>query len=154
MIRVARLGRPSGLKGFIGVYVDVADQVYFEVGNTVYIADDRYTVSAIRQGSRGHEVAFVEVPDRAAAEAIRNLDVFVTDRRPLNENEYWPGDLKGLDVRPAGGVVVDVQFGTAQDRLVVERDGNRFEVPFVGELVPVVDIENGYVEIVEIEGLS
>jgi 16S rRNA processing protein RimM len=146
VIRVARLGRPSGLKGFIGVYVDVADQVYFEVGNTVYIADDRYTVSAIRQGSRGHEVAFVEVPDRATAEVIRNLDVFVTDRRP--------GDLKGLDVRPAGGVVVDVQFGTAQDRLVVERDGNRFEVPFVGELVPVVDIENGYVEIVEIEGLS
>jgi ribosomal 30S subunit maturation factor RimM len=38
--------------------------------------------------------------------------------------------------------------------LVIERDGRRFEVPFVDELVPVVDPAGGFVEITEIEWLS
>jgi ribosomal 30S subunit maturation factor RimM len=46
-----------------------------------------------------------------------------------------------------------VDRGPAQDRLVVERQGRRFEVPFVKELVPVVDIEGGFVVVEEIEGL-
>jgi ribosomal 30S subunit maturation factor RimM len=37
---------------------------------------------------------------------------------------------------------------------VIERGGSRFEVPFVDELVPVVDIDGGFVEVVEIEGLT
>jgi len=36
---------------------------------------------------------------------------------------------------------------------VIEQAGAVFEVPFVLELVPRVDQEAGYVEIVEIEGL-
>jgi ribosomal 30S subunit maturation factor RimM len=56
-------------------------------------------------------------------------------------------------VTPGGGRVVDVVFGPAQDRLVVERDAIRFEVPFVEAFVPRVDLETGVVEIVEIEGL-
>ncbi|HEX9848264.1 MAG TPA: hypothetical protein VGB33_07585 [Acidimicrobiia bacterium] len=51
-------------------------------------------------------------------------------------------------------MVVDVEFGAAQDRLVIERGGVRFEVPFVADLVPVVDLDHGLVEIREIEGLS
>jgi ribosomal 30S subunit maturation factor RimM len=43
--------------------------------------------------------------------------------------------------------------GTAQDRLVVSRDGSEFEVPFVVDLVPVVDLQAGYLEIVELPGL-
>jgi 16S rRNA processing protein RimM len=62
--------------------------------------------------------------------------------------------LIGLSVRPGGGVVVDVIYGTAQDRLVIKRNGERFEVPFVDELVPVVDLDGSEVEIREIEGLS
>jgi 16S rRNA processing protein RimM len=49
--------------------------------------------------------------------------------------------------------VVAVNHGPAQDRLVIERDGVRFEVPFVDPLVPVVDVEAGYIETNEIEGL-
>jgi 16S rRNA processing protein RimM len=47
-----------------------------------------------------------------------------------------------------------VDHGPSQDRLVIERSGTRFEVPFVDELVPVVDVAGGFVEVVEIEGLS
>lgn len=109
---------------------------------------------AIRRGKKGPQVAFEEVIDRDGAERLRGKDVLVAERRQLGEREYWPDDLVGLEVRPGGGRVVAVVHGTAQDRLVIEREDSRFEVPFVDELVPVVDIDAGYVEIVEIEGLS
>ena len=51
-------------------------------------------------------------------------------------------------------LVVEVVVGSAQDRLVIERDRGTFEVPFVDDLVPVVDVDGGFVEIVELPGLT
>lgn len=127
---------------------------YFEVGSTVFIQDDPYVVRSLRRGNKGHEIAFEEVVDREGAERIRNEDVFVRERRELGEGEFWSEQLIGLEVRPGGGRVTAVEFGPAQDRLIVERDGLRFAVPFVDELVPVVDLDEGYVEIAELPGLS
>ena len=98
-------------------------------------------------------MVFEEVADRSGAEEIRGHTVYVGERRSLADDEYWPEQLVGLDVRPGGGVVVDVAQGPTQARLVIERDGVRFEVPFVSELVPVVDAEAGYIEIAEMPGL-
>lgn len=120
----------------------------------MFIGERPHVVRAIRRGNKGSEVAFEEVTDRPGAEAIRNLDVFVHERRPLDEGEFWPEDLIGLEVRPGGGKVVDVSFGPAQDRLVIEKEGIRFEVPFVDELVPTVDLVEGFVEVVELSGLT
>lgn len=97
-------------------------------------------------------MAFVGVDDRDAAESMRNADVFARPRE-LDEGEFWPEDLIGLDVRPVGGKVVGVEHGPTQDRLVVELSGVRFEIPFVDDLVPVVDVASGFVEIVPVEGL-
>lgn len=151
---MGRLGRPHGLEGYLGLYVDDEDLVHFQPGSTVYMDSEPYRVRAIRKADRGYHVAFEEARDRTAAESIRNLDITVPARRELGESEYWPEDLIGLDVRPGGGSVAEVAFGPSQARLVIERRGSRFEVPFVEELVPVVDVEEGYVEVVEIEGLS
>jgi 16S rRNA processing protein RimM len=151
---VGRLGKPHGLDGFIGIYAEEADLVHLQPGNVVYVADEAYTIRAIRRGNKGHQVSFVGVTSRDAAETIRGNDVLVAERRDLSEHEYWPEDLIGLDVRPGGGVVIAVDHGPSQDRLVIERSGTRFEVPFVDELVPVVDVAGGFVEVVEIEGLS
>lgn len=152
--QVARLGRPHGLDGFLGLYVDDEDLVHFQPGSTVFVGDDPHRVRAIRKADRGYHVAFDEVSERTAAESIRNLEVTVPARRELRDDEYWPQDLIGLEVRPAGGSITEVVFGPSQARLVIERGESRFEVPFVEELVPTVSLEGGYVEVVEIEGLS
>lgn len=120
----------------------------------MHIDDRLYTVRAIRRGKKGPQVAFEGVTDRESAQQLRGKDVIVSERRQLGEREYWPVDLVGLEVRPGGGRITAVSHGASQDRLVVEREGRHFEVPFVDELVPVVDTEAGFVEIVEIEGLS
>lgn len=99
-------------------------------------------------------MAFEEIRDRSAAETIRNNDVLVLERRQLRDSEYWPDQLVGLRVQPGGGEVTGVFHGPGQDRLVIERDGASFEVPFVDDLVPSVDLARGVVEVREIEGLS
>lgn len=151
---VGRLGKPNGLEGFLGLYTEPENLTYFEPDSAVYVDGRAYTVRALRQGKKGPQVAFHGVVDRRGAEHLRGHDVMVSERRQLGEGEYWPRDLVGLEVRPGGGVVIAVTHGVAQDRLTVDRGGIRFEVPFVAELVPIVDLERGYVEIVEIEGLS
>lgn len=138
----------------MGVYVDDEDAVHLQPGSTVDVEGVSHTVRELRRGNKGLEVAFVDVTDRNQAEQLRGKEVMVGHRRELTANEYWPSDLIGLAVRPEGGEIVDVVSGPAQDRLVISRDGKQFEVPFVEELVPVVDVDAGYVEVVEIEGLS
>ena len=150
---VGRLGRPHGLKGFLGLYSDPENLVYFQPGNTVRAGDRRLVVREIRKADKGHHIAFEAIEDRERAEQIRNLDLYAEQRRRLEEGEFWPEDLIGLTVRPSGGVVVGVEHGPSQSRLVIEREGSRHEVPFVEALVPVVSVDQGYVEIVEIEGL-
>lgn len=151
---MGRLGKPNGLHGFLGLYVEPEDLTHFQPALVVHVAGSPYTVRAIRQGKKGPQVAFEEVTDRDAAEQIRGSDVFVPRARELGEDEFWPSDLIGLEVRPGGGRVIDVAHGVSQDRLVVEREGMSFEVPFVDDLVPTVDVDEGFVVIEEIEGLS
>ena len=96
--------------------------------------------------------------DRHGAEAIRGSDVKVESRRALEQGEYWPETLVGLEVRGREGeplgTVIGVIAGVAQDRLLVESGGTRFEVPFVDDLVPLVDADAGYIEIVDLPGLT
>lgn len=142
------------MKGFLGLYVEDEDLGHFQPGARVIVGGTEHTVRAIRRGNKGHEIAFEGVSDRSGAEALRGIEVFVAHRRQLSANEYWPSDLIGLSVEPGGGEIVGVVNGPAQDRLVIERGESRFEVPFVEDLVPIVDIAAGFVRIAEIEGLS
>jgi 16S rRNA processing protein RimM len=154
---VGRLGRPHGLDGYIGLYVDEDDLVHFQPGKTVFVEGRPYVVGAIRRADRGHHLKLDGVNARVAAEAIRGNDVMAVERRELGENEYWPEDLVGLDARdPDGkglGKVSALVTGGAQDRLVIEGEGTKFEVPFVTELVPDVDLAGGFVVVNPIEGL-
>jgi 16S rRNA processing protein RimM len=154
---VARLGRPHGLNGFLGLYVEEADAVHFEPASNVSIDDRDFTVRAVRRVERGFQVQFEGVESREDAERIRGLEVTVSERRSLGEGEFWPDDLVGLEVRNGArgkiGTVIEFVAGGAQDRLAIEVDSGRYEIPFVTAFVPVVDLDGGYIEIMPIPGL-
>lgn len=93
-------------------------------------------------------VRFVEVADRGESESLRGtrLTIETSQRRRLETGEFWPDDLVGCAVFDVSdeplGVVVEVVFGAAQERLAVETEGgSRVEVPFVSDLVPTVDVD-------------
>jgi 16S rRNA processing protein RimM len=98
--------------------------------------------SASRYRDRGLIVGFEGVDDRDQAEALLGsmVTIAASSRRPLDDGEYWPDDLVGLAaVSPDGstlGVVIAVDFGAGQDRLVVSTPaGAEVLVPFVDGLV-------------------
>lgn len=155
---IGRLGRPHGLDGFLGLYIEEEDVDSVQPGSTVFLSDGPYVVRAIRRGDRGFQVAFDGVDNRAAADELRGSDIIVGERRQLTDGEFWPGDLTGLPVFDQDGqevgVVRDVLFSPGQDRLLIEGKADAiFEVPFVDDLVPVVDLAKGRIEVVVIPGL-
>ncbi len=78
----------------------------------------------------------------------------------LSEDEFMTSDLIGLNVFDNNddyiGKVVDIGTNNANDILCIKPenpDYEQFLIPFVQELVPVVDIEGGMIVIKPIEGL-
>ena len=165
MVTVGRIGRAHGIKGEVGVDVrtDEPDRRFAD-GATV-VTDAKVSRTLTVASSRWHSgrllVKFAEVPDRTAAEQLRNLFVqseVADDERPEDPDEYYDRDLIGLAVRTADGVeageVIDVVHLPSQDLLEIRRPaGNAVLVPLVEELVPEINVAKQYVVVADRPGL-
>lgn len=159
---VGRIGRPHGVRGRVTVVA--AHPARFQPGAR-FVTDEPeprpLVVRTVGRHAKGALIlGFEGITDRDAAEELRgaNLTIPQSARRQLEEEEFWPEELEGLEVRSPGGRqlgwVTGVVFGEAQDRLALELlEGRNVEVPFVDELVKEVRIEEGFLVIEPIEGL-
>ena len=119
------------------------------------------TVAASRWHSGRLLVKFAEVPDRTAAEQLRNLTVrseVSEDERPEDPEEYYDRELIGLAVRTDDGAeageIIDVVHLPSQDLLEIRRPaGNAVLVPLVEELVPEINVDKQYVVVADRPGL-
>lgn len=128
-----------------------------EPGDRVYVGGDELQIRSLRRGDKGWQVAFEGHGDRDSVEPLRGFDVLTADRRQLGDDEFWAEDLIGLDATDDRGrqlgTVTEVIFGPAQDRLVITGELGTLEVPFVADLVPMVDVGSGQVEVNWVDGL-
>lgn len=132
----------------------------FSPGSVVHTADGTpLTVRRFDPTARAPLVIFEEVAGRDEAEQLRDTFLYISaeERRPLENGEFWPEDLVGMDVVSADGAalgrVADVEIGSGQDRLLIETASGTVTVPFVAELVPEVDPASGRIVVVLPEGL-
>jgi 16S rRNA processing protein RimM len=161
-VLVGLIGKPFGLEGHVTVRVETDDPDRFVLGaefpgphGEALVVDD------VRAADKGIHLRFRGHHTRLAAESLRGheLTIDAADRRQLEDDEFWPDELVGLSVVDTAGVrlgtVVGFIEGHAQDRLDVStEDGRRFEVPFVYDLVPAVDLETGTLTVNPIPGLT
>lgn len=125
------------------------------------LTDSGAVLTVQKSQDRGKQllVRFEEVVDRTAAEALTGTQLFIdaSERRPLGEDEYWPDDLVGLAAVSTSGLtlgrVESVVEGAAQFRLVIQGSDSQFEVPFVAELVPEIDLADRRIVIADLPGL-
>jgi 16S rRNA processing protein RimM len=156
---VARVGRAHGIRGEVTVEVRTdVPQERFVPGVRLHLSGrhglagvDALTLDSVRDHNGTLLLAFDEVGDRTAAEALRGalLEADVPDE-PGEDDAWYDHQLVGLRVvDPAGeplGEVVAVEHPPAQDLLVVRRPGGGDRlVPFVGAIVPTVDVAAGVV---------
>ncbi len=166
LLRVCRIGRAQGLKGEVTVQVFTDEPDYrFEPGSLLYTRDSEqeFEVAHSRTFKNRWIIHFEGVDDRDAAEALNGTVLYGKADDPedmLEEDAWYPKDLLGLEARfaednmlgaPAGqkvGKVVDVIEGAQyllKIRLAKPVDGETSTlVPFVDQLVPDIDLENGY----------
>jgi 16S rRNA processing protein RimM len=162
---IGRIGRAHGVRGEVAVEVrtDDPDVRYAEGARLDTDPAERgpLTVERARWHSGRLLVAFTEIVDRDAAEALRGTLLVVdsaTSAPTEDPDEFWDHDLVDLRVTDAAGtelgVVLEVLHLPAQDVLVVRRgDGEQALVPFVSEIVPEVDVANGRVVVAAPDGL-
>jgi 16S rRNA processing protein RimM len=150
-ILVGYVRRAHGLNGAVVVRPLTDDPANRWVPGAVLLSDHEppkpYTITAAAPYRDDLLVQFAEVTDRSSSELLQGISFTIEadERRDLDDDEFWPDDLVGcVAVDEAGatiGVIDAVEFGSAQDRLVVQTGAGRFEVPFVDAIVPTIDLE-------------
>lgn len=163
MFVVARIGKPHGLRGEVTVQVHTDDpEERFTPGTEFATEPDRgmLTLRSVRVHQQIYLLGFEGVPDRTAAESLRNTRILLAgEEEDRGDDDAWrEEDLLGLTVVLADGTVVGevsaLHTRDVQDLLEVRRtDGREVLVPFVEEIVPEVDEEARRVTIDPPEGL-
>ena len=158
---VGKGGRAHGSRGDVTIEVRTDEpERRFAPGTRFDTTRGGLTLVTSRWHGRRLLAAFAEVADRASAEALRGAElriVIPADERPVDPEEFYDHQLVGLRVEcltgEMVGEVVEVLHLPAQDVLVVRDDGTDVLVPFVAEIVPVVDVEAGRVVVADRPGL-
>lgn len=151
-LTAAIIGPAHGLRGevLLDIRTDAADLV---VPGAVFDTDSSdlptLTIVGLRQHKGRTLALFDEILSREDAESARGV-VLLTEEHE-EDNAWYPHQLVGLAAQtPEGeslGEVSGLQPGSAQDLLLVRYEGRTVMVPFVHQIVPVVDIESGIVVI-------
>jgi len=163
---VGLVTKAHGLRGELAVEVrtDVPEERF--AAGTVLLArrrgapDTRLTVESSRPHSGRLLVRFREAPDRTAAEELRGVQLLVGSADltpPSDPDEFHVHQLAGLRAELGDGTVVgtvrEVVLG-ASDLLSIQREGRPDAlVPFVAEIVPVIDLAGGRVVVEPPDGL-
>lgn len=156
---MARIGRPQGLRGEVSVEVRTDEpERRFVVGSrlrTDPASAGPLELTSVRDQSGRTILGFASVTDRTTAEGLRGVLLVVdvdVEADAAGEDEWYDAQLVGLTALDTAGselgVVSRVDHLPAQDLLAVRTpDGREVLVPFVGALVPTVDVGAGRVVI-------
>ena len=166
-IEVGRISRPHGVHGEVRVALSSDNPARFAPGvklcarpGRVGVASSQLreqvwlTIDSVRGDESFPIVAFSEIASRDRAEAFGGYVLEITSSQlpELDDGEYYPFDLIGLQARDLLGSVLgrvtDVLESAAHGILVVSLEsGGEALVPFVLAAVPEVAPEAGYLAV-------
>ena len=162
-LQVARIGKPHGIRG------EVTVQVLTDAPGDRFVPGAEFTVEPAAVGpltvnsARWNKdillLGFDGIETRNEAETLRGAKLFIeTEELEEDDDEGWyEHELVGLEARVGStvvGKVAALNTGTAQDLLMVTTPkGGEILVPFVEQIVPEVNIEEGYILLTPPEGL-
>lgn len=167
LVRVARIGKPHGIKGdvTVQVFTDVPEE-RFVPGAVLSVRDgaagtkSALTVTRARWNKHILVLGFEEFSDRNAAELHRNAQLFAEPEAALDDDGWYEDDLLDFAVCRVGkegetlGAVTGLITGEAQDLLEVSlTSGATALIPFVEEIVPEIDEDARVVYVTPPDGL-
>lgn len=154
-----------GIRGEVKVYPTTDHAQRFRQLKNVYIDTGKEQIPAeiehVKFFKQFAILKFKGIDDINDVEKYRGMSIMIDrdDAQPLGENEYYIGDIIGMDVYtdlpPAHfGVVRDVMETGANDVYVIESDHNgEVLVPAIRQCILSVDVEKNEMKIHLMEGL-
>jgi 16S rRNA processing protein RimM len=162
-LQVARIGKPHGIRGEVTVQVLTDAPGDRFVPGTEFVVEPAsagpLTVNSARWNKDILLLGFDEIGTRNEAETLRGAKLFIeTEELDEDDDEGWyEHELVGLEARVGSkvvGKVAALNTGTAQDLLMVTTpEGKEILVPFVEQIVPEVNVEEGFIRLTPPEGL-
>ena len=142
------IASPHGVRGTVRVKAPGSGR-HLREGVEPVVSGQRYRILAARETPKGFLVDLEGIADRNIAASLRGSEMLM-EREDLDapeEEEFYVGDLVGLDVFDASGEylgsVAEVLNTPAHEILVISGPEPERYVPFTYEYVPEVDLEGG-----------
>ena len=162
-LQVARIGKPHGIRGEVTVQVLTDAPADRFVPGTEFVVEPAsagpLTVVSARWNKDILLLAFDKIETRNEAETLRGAKLFIeTEELDEDDDEGWyEHELVGLEARVGSqvvGKIAALHTMPVQDLLVVEApDGKEILIPFVEQIVPEVNVGEGYVVVTPPPGL-
>jgi 16S rRNA processing protein RimM len=162
-ICVAKIGAAHGTRGEVRLWPFTATAEAVGTYGPLQTADGTQTfqIEALRPAGNFLVARFKGVTDRATAERLRDIELYVPrERLPVPEpDEFYHADLIGLQAQDTAGksfgIVVAVHNFGAGDLLEIApaAGGETVMLPFSAATVPSVEIATGCIVVDPPEGL-
>ncbi len=148
-LNVGRIGRAHGILGEATIEVRTAEpERRFAVGAEVLTENGKLKVASAREHNGILLIGFEGITDRNGIEKLRNTLLYseVDINEPgVDEDDYHVQQLIGLRAELEDGsefgVITEVLNLPAQDCLAIKTESGEVLIPFVRQLVPVVDLK-------------
>lgn len=160
-VQVARIGKPHGIRGEVTALVltDAPDE-RFAVGAEFAVEGNKLTSLTIKSSRWNKDIlllGFESINSRNDAELLRGATLLFNSDDDEDDDAWYEHELLDLDVRigtRSVGKVTGLRTHAAQDLLLVEdTEGDEVLVPFVDEIVPEVNIDEGFILLTPPAGL-
>jgi len=160
-VQVARIGKPHGIRGEVTALVltDAPDS-RFAVGTEFVVQPATLGTLTVRSSRWNKDIlllGFEGTNTRNDAELLRGATLFFESDDDEDDDAWYEHELLNLEVRVGTqtvGKVTGLRTHAVQDLLLVkDNDGDEVLVPFVDEIVPEVNIEEGYILLTPPAGL-
>ncbi len=148
-LNVGRIGRAHGILGEATIEVRTAEpERRFAIGAEVLTENGKLKIASARVHNGILLIGFEGITDRNGIEKLRNTLLYseVDINEPgVDEDDYHVQQLIGLKAELEDGsefgVITEVLNLPAQDCLVIKTESGEVLIPFVRQLVPVVDLK-------------
>jgi 16S rRNA processing protein RimM len=161
LVLMGRIGAAHGIKGEVRIQSFTDDPLAIRTYSPLLTERPglSITISTARQGKGVIIARLADVNDRNSAEKLNGVGLFVSrDRLPPADDvdDFYHTDLIGLDARRQDGSVIGqviavLNFGAGDLIEIREPDGATALFPFKRDFVPEIDLDAGFLTIVEPE---
>jgi 16S rRNA processing protein RimM len=160
---IGKVVRPHGLKGLLRIQSYAVSEASFYAAGSVWIRTQKglahkFTVVSVNKHKNALVLGLDGIDSRDKAEQYPGGEIFIKKASiPLDEDEYLWKDLLGLKVYLETGDylgnITRIIPTSSNDIYLVKEGAREFYVPAVHDVVKEIDLKNGKMIILSLEGL-